>query len=940
MPPPPPASASALTLAQALNSSNANAFLPLSLAARLNMRDVAKRLVELGARPSEKDEACTVLDKNYGLGHHNAFGAKNDSLKDADGFDAVLPHKSKRAGVLRGMLHLYKLRFTPLHFAALTGAVDIVYDFLKWSEALEVEGGEDWGSGAPAAVAQPSAASSRLVRVSSRRGLGAGGAGAGAGDAARPFSEDALVLALSVAIHAGRAGVCNLLLGEGVRVSAVDMDAFGARPLYRALLLCGRDAGRSLRDDAGGAEEARRFLSVASGRAAMEEASLGGGAGAHGTSYGTPAASGAGAGEGGGGAAAAAPAAPGTLGEYGAAERREEEPSPLGVPLPDALRRALVTSIVRRGRAVPRQTTFFAIGVAAALFLAQLFFVFVFTYASSVAPGVEGTALLLYKNHLTAAFSGSLSAAGYATSGGDVGAQPANACTFLGWLTANLCMQRAAAALAAGTASAANFSGPADAATCGPLLARAALLPGCNVSGVAAALGAAGAAVATGAAPFSTSPLLFGSLATGASASRLTQGSSLVVGAIRVSLVVAPRAATGDGNACVPWEAGAGDTALGTPVPAELLPPDGAPSGWGGRGGLARGGAAGGACVAFAPSSRADLFTLDSRVPWFSPVAPEASDALDPYHSILGGSMPADPARAPVRGTSVLLPSDAEGAAGALPALLAAVGDVGLPFLAATRFDVALYQPALDVLAAVRVDTQFPPFDTSVSTVAVRVAPVGGIPASLTQLAAQLALLVFFLMGNMRSYGTSTRFRWWLVDTLIPCLTITIIALRASAWTSHEWLSSGWNPRAAPPEKYHDVWSLLSSVLADTDVSAVVLLLAIFRCVEYLEKSPLGVGITLQSIMNMWLSPRSACAPKSAPLPSLPFFSRARPLCVRSCPDAHTHTKPPIASPPLRPRDDVFYGGAGGGVSRGFCVHVLFLCVAVELLLQPFRWRV
>ena len=812
-----------------LNNSHSRSFLPLSLAARLDLRDVAEALVALGARPSQRDEAARVTD----LLSHNACGGMPFSpLLDADGLPAVLPRDAEAALELKARFSgKASPAFSPLHFAAIAGNAGIVYDFLLWSEQLEDAEATAVAAEAAAAVASSSSsggddgAQSRYfyaalgiserksVRLQGSLGTRASASVPLAHAGARPFSEGAKVLALSVAVHSGRAAVCSLLLGAGVRVSALDLDSFGARPLYRALLLCSPEAGRSLLQD-------DQVGDGGSGIAGGAQHLLFAGSASDVTQYGT-------------------------------AQRALEHPSPLGVPLPDALRRALVTTIVRKGRAVPRQTTFFALGIATALFATQLVFIVLFTYASPVSPGSQGPATLLYKQHLSAAFQNSLAAAGSSASGGDV-TQPANACAFLGWIVANICMQGAAAKLASGAAVPADFGGASGAAACLSQLPPSMLsITGCNVSAAAAALGSSAGAVAsrTGG-PASSSPLLLGS-ATAPSApyaSRLTQGTSLVIGALRVTLM--RNSAVTNGGGCVPWWAGAGDASLGSTVPAALL--DGAPpvSGTGGMGGAARGG--GGVdtlCSVFAPTVSADLVTLDQNVPWFTPVDPLPEEALFPYASITGGAAPADHSLVAIRASTLTLPSEASAAVAALPQLLAAVEAVGLPFLSAMRLDVALYQPALDALAAVRLDTSFPPFAPSSTNVAVAVAPVSGFPASLKGLASQLALLCIFLLGNVRSYGTSRRFRWLIVDTLIPCLTLAVIGVRAAAWRAHPWLSASWQARDTRPDEYVNAWSLLAAATADADLSAIVLLLAIFRCVEYLEKSPLGIGITLQSIL-------------------------------------------------------------------------------------------
>jgi len=96
-----------------------------------------------------------------------------------------------------------------------------------------------------------------------------------------------------------------------------------------------------------------------------------------------------------------------------------------------------------------------------------------------------------------------------------------------------------------------------------------------------------------------------------------------------------------------------------------------------------------------------------------------------------------------------------------------------------------------------------------------------------------------------------------LIDWCMPFLVLAIIIVDARAWLSHTWATPAWSSLEADPAQYLDAWSLLSAGQTDADLSSVVLLLQLFRLIEYLEKLPWGLGVTLQSILDMWFAPRA-----------------------------------------------------------------------------------
>jgi len=331
------------------------------------------------------------------------------------------------------------------------------------------------------------------------------------------------------------------------------------------------------------------------------------------------------------------------------------------------------------------------------------------------------------------------------------------------------------------------------------------LVAGCNLTDVASRL--------------QPPPLLFSTVPLSssgpASVTGLSLGSAFVVGALKLSYF---SHAAVEGEACIPWESSLSSIASGFgPVPAL------------------------GPCPAFLASARSD--SIPSGTDAFTYTLQEGSTGYTASESTLSS----DVARTEVD----LLASFAS-------SLFGTGGSAAMTTLSSARLEAVLFQPAINVLAAVRLDIMFPPFGTADLSTSVRVVPVKGVPFALSSAASEMGLLVLFLLASFRTWGnTAKKMRWKVIDIIIPILVAIIIGVRAYSYAVFG-LSPVWSPlNAVRPGEAFDAWSLLGFTQLDTDLSAVVLLLAILRSIEYLERAPLQVGITLQSIFNSWLHVRT-----------------------------------------------------------------------------------
>ena len=433
-------------------------------------------------------------------------------------------------------------------------------------------------------------------------------------------------------------------------------------------------------------------------------------------------------------------------------------------------------------------------------------------------------ALLLFKKSIEASFTTALSP--------DAG--QSNVCTYLGWLAANVCVQAYAAAAARGNASVASWD-LATAATCNGKLARLPILDYCNVT-AAAILAATTAQAAIAATPTLPSPLIFGSVLSGRPPARaaLTVKSSTLVGALRVTFELGPTTSV---EGCAAWFKG-GDVTdrWSSPLPPALQLTDTKPNPI-----LSDGAWAASSCASFKPSTTSEMVSV-AALRWHQSFSTD-NDVTDASAVNI-----------------VDIPSDADLAPDALALIVSTALGRGAAALRAIRLDTGLYQPAIGkngALCALRVTTAFPPFMLPLTTTTVKVMTLSDVPASLSGYSVQLTLLVLFVLINVRAYGSAQQLRWLVIDYAIPALTIIIVAARAWQVNRTQWLTPDWSPIRAPSGTYLDTWTLAGVAYLDDDLSAAILMLGIFRIVEYLESTPMNVGITLQSILNMWFSSRT-----------------------------------------------------------------------------------
>lgn len=709
--------------------------LPLSIAAFIGARKLCERLVAADALPDAED--CAI---------------KSDMIV----FLEITRSNSSKPEAGKSYPQL-----TPLHFAVLAGHKDIVADFIAWGNKHRRY------NKMTTAAKDPKKAEAEASRWSAH-----------------------LVLALSIAVHRCHVDIVSLLIKE--RVSPLEFDAFYARPFYRALL---RHKGRAgdvdfdddrairvrassahARVDASGSVSPRPDSD--DGKSVMTDnfaktfadtySSSGGGDGT------------------------------GNLGSGGGGGYHPLSVLSRAASLPNAATGSIVSLLVS-SNAVSAVLTWFALGIAAALFFAQVTFVILFSFASATNQATPSMSMLLYKQSLENSFANAL----------DPTAGQENACTYLGWLAVNLCMQAAAASLASGNTSASSWS-LSKAATCGGALLKLPVVDRCNVSAVAVSLAGLGQSARSRNA---FSPLVFGSIASsggsGATTSSLTQGSSLVVGAMRLTAETSTAAVS---SSCAPWYmSGSPSGAWSSPLPASLQDPElpemvvNERGVWGDQ-----------PCKSFSPRVYTDILSsqVDSR--WYMPFAVDGKDSasLTPVTTT---------------STTVDISSDASSAPEAISSVLAAAFASGIPSLRGLRLDIALYEPSVNIFGALRIETRFPPFAASSSTVAARIAPLSGVPASLTGLATQLALISTFIVLNVRSFGTSSKMRWVLLDVTIPILALCIIGVRATSWVNHSWVRPEWDPTTASHSTYLDAWVVVNVVYTDSDLSAGVMLFAIFR---------------------------------------------------------------------------------------------------------------
>lgn len=612
-------------------------------------------------------------------------------------------------------------------------------------------------------------------------------------DAKRPRYEawqSQLVLALSIAIHCCHFDIVQFLVNAGV--SPLSIDSYQARPLYRALLLYEGKAGDSLSADGRSLPDAPLLAQAG----AMDNA---GGSGAR------------------------------LSGSGGTLQARDDS---------SRLRGKIVELLVER-EGSQTLLTYFALGIATTLFVAQISFVILFAYSSRSIPDHPAEALLLLKKSLESNFDSSLSS----------GAGQANVCTYLGWLAANLCIQSYAAALAKGNATVASWS-LASAATCGGLLSSIPVMDSCNVSAAAVLLAAATQARLSDAssAP-QASPLIFGTLLSGQPAvAGLTVGSSQLIGSMRISL---EHGAIATSSSCASWFKG-GDAGVkwSSPLPATLQlespltsPLASKSSSW-----------ASNQCSRFEPQVDVQaLSTVKDASRWYIPFGGE-SDASGTVTTTASSTTT----------TVIDIATDAELAPSILRDVATAALGRGAAALRAVRLDAALFEQSIGKeggLVAVRVTTSFPPYLPSRTIPAVRVMSIADVPASVRGYVTQLVLLVLFVVINVRPYGTSSQLRWIMIDVAIPILALSIIFVRSAKVAATPWLTDNWRPQQTSHSFYIDAWGLAHVTYLDDDISAAVLMLAVFRIIEYLERFPMN-----SACLNCFIS---ACSYNAKPPPPL-----------------------------------------------------------------------
>lgn len=545
-----------------------------------------------------------------------------------------------------------------------------------------------------------------------------------------------------------------------------------------------------------------------------------------------------------------------------------------------------IVSILSETPTVRNMLRWYAASVAFTLLVTQIGFVILFVYASPANPRFPTTAYGLYKQYVEGAVSTSLQAS------------VKDACGWYGWLASSLCQD--------------------GDDTCLGRLAGIQPAVGCNVSTAMLAAAGSGPSLLSYAVhrspPYDSTLVLGSSIAVGAM--RLTTYSLDALSGSGSSI-----GGGGSGAACIPWEANSfsvlpdGSQQL-MPVYAssscpsfaattskEMFPP-GDPQ-WSAPVPEAddRG-------VGLYPSAYLDA--ADGS--WVSSGGSQANSAASSGTGTDGLAILATSDSTSFKWRSFPISSNAAQSGYNITGALGAIfdgGDAAITSIVASRLEFTLHQPSLSALTAVRIDAVFPPFGTASTTVSTRIAQVDGVPSSLTGFAAQIAMLLIFLTnslnlatafcscaggrrfrsgsngsgggssggssggkinsssgsgsfygrtsltgGNRSSGSSSGQMRWRVIDAIVPILILAILLTRIAAWVRFD-LSPSWSPSQVGSNRFIDSWSLLGSVQVDTDLSAVVLLLAIFRMIEYLERAPLQIGVTLQSIINTWLDSRT-----------------------------------------------------------------------------------
>lgn len=507
-----------------------------------------------------------------------------------------------------------------------------------------------------------------------------------------------------------------------------------------------------------------------------------------------------------------------------------------------------IISVLSKQDSVTNMLSWFAAAVAFTLLITQIGFVLLFIYASVANPNVPMSTLGMYKTYIETATQQSLEAS------------VTDACSWYGWLAANLCRDRTMS----NSSNMNNNNNSINGTNCIDTLLGIPPVLGCNLTAAAEKVSHTPGGILFGVARLGSEPPVYPTI--------FTLGSSLFVGALKWTVYqpIDMHLRAASRRDCIPYEANdLSSSHPGTNVLSPFTDP-------------------------YAVNNVPEMVYSNNYCPVF--------DTHTNYDMFGEGSMvwTADTSSNSYQTTNTIINSLTTVAANEISTALKQLfqqGSESLTYVTSNSLDIALHQPSLNVLASLHIETSFPPFGAASSVVSGRLANVSGTPFSLTGFTGYIIMLLVFLSnalslalscfstrssqslrskqyssrsltipssssgGNPSSSSTSGNkssrsVPWRVVDGLVAILCIAIIITRIVSWVQWD-LSSTWNPSMVHRSEYIDAWSLLRNFQMESDFSAVLLLFAISRMIEYLERAPLNIGITLRSIINTWLHRRT-----------------------------------------------------------------------------------